>query len=129
MAVVKEWHCGACGLDFDSSLAVCGRCGAVDPYVERAFRTPPGFKGDKTKLLDTSLDKFTKQYGLSDYSNNQSTKHEKNFDHLWKPANQVVSAPEPGESRGDLIRSLSQDAAKPVGKNKIIVGRSKEKAA
>lgn len=120
--VIKEWHCGACGFDFDSGLAICGHCGATEPYVTRAFRTAPGFKGDKTKQLDLSLSNFTKTYGLSDFSNNQSSKHEKNFDHLWKPASEIVSAPETGESHGDILRNIASDAAEPITSQKIIVG-------
>lgn len=135
MAVIKEWHCGACGRDFDSALAICGFCGATEPFVVRAFRTAPGFKGDKTKQLDLSLSNFTKQYGLSDFSNNQSTAHEKKYagfdgkpmslNDTWKPATNVTTAPEAGESRGDLIKSLIPEAAKPIGKQRIVVARDR----
>jgi len=134
--VIKEWHCGACGFDFDSGLPICGHCGATEPYVIRAFRTAPGFKGDKTKQLDLSLSNFTKSYGLSDFSNNQSTSHEKKYPgadgkpitlaDTWKPANQVVSAPDDGESRGDLLKSIMPEAAKPIGKQKIVVARDRQ---
>lgn len=137
--VIKEWHCGGCGLDFDSEFPICGRCGAAEPHVVRAFRTAPGFKGDKTKLLDTSLQNFTQHYGLSDYSNNQSTAHEKKYagpdgkpislDDTWKPANQVVSAPDAGESRADLIKAFAKDAVAPVTSKKIVVARGREKQA
>jgi hypothetical protein len=125
--VIKEWHCSACGLDFDSELQICARCGATEPSVSRAFRTPPGFKSDTTKVTDQSLSNFTAQYGLSDFSNNPSTKHEKNFDHLWKPASELVSAPEPGESNADVIRGIMAEAAKPITSQKVVVG--KERAA
>jgi len=133
--VIKEWHCGACGCDFDSEFAICGRCGATEPYVARAFRTAPGFKGDKTKQLDLSLSTFTKTYGLSDFSNNQSTSHEKKYagfdgkpislDDTWKPASQITRSPEAGESRGDLLRSLIPEAAKSLTSRKIVVGRDR----
>lgn len=129
MAVVKEWHCNGCGLDFDSTLNVCGRCGATDPYVMRAFRTAPGFMGDTTKATDNSLSRFTKQYGLSDFSNNQSTKHEKNFDNLWAPVSDLASMPELISQTGEaaLLKSIGPEAQKSIGSKKIVVG--KEKAA
>ena len=133
--VIKEWHCGACGFDFDSALPICGHCGATEPYVTRAFRTAPGFKGDKTKQLDLSLNNFTKQYGLTDFSNNQSTSHEKKYlgfdgkpislDETWKPATDIISAPEAGESRGDLLKSIMPEAAKPIGKERVVVARDR----
>lgn len=139
MGVVKEWHCGGCGLDFDSEVPACFRCGAAEPHVTRAFRTAPGFKGDKTKLLDTSLQNFTKHYSLSDFSNNPSTAHEKKYPGMdgqpitlndtWKPANQVVSAPEPGESQADLVRSLVKTASEPIGSKKIVVGKERHAGA
>ena len=135
--VIKEWHCNGCGKDLEGEFPICGFCGATDPYVVRAFRTPPGFKGDKTKLLDVSLNNFTKQYGLSDFSNNLSTAHEKKYAGLdgkpislndtWKPASEVVSAPDPGESRADLIKSLTKEAAAPITSKKIVVARGREK--
>lgn len=127
MAVIKEWNCGACGLDFDSELQVCHRCGATDPHVTRAFRTPPGFKSDTTKVTDQSLQNFTSLYGLSDYSNNPSTKHEKNFDHLWKDPKEIVSAPDADESKADVIKNIMADAVKPITSQKVVV--AKERAA
>ena len=133
--VVKEWHCGACGLDFDSQIEICPRCGATEPYVVRAFRTPPGFKSDQTKITDTSLQNFTQHYGLSDFSNNPSTAHEKKYmgadgtpislNDTWMPAGNVVSAPEPGESRADVLKAMMPAAALPVKKPTIINPRSK----
>ena len=131
MAIIKEWHCGACGLEFDSGFPVCGRCGATEPYVTRAFRTAPGFIGDQTKRTDTSLLNFTQQYGLSDFSNNQSTKHEKDLSSTWHPTSDLVNDPSLVGNKGEaaLIKSLIPEAAKPVTSKKIIVGREKNVAA
>ena len=126
--VIKEWHCNGCGADFDSTDSICGYCGATDPYVVRAFRTAPGFKGDKTKLTDTSLKNFTNQYGLTDFSNNKSSKHEKDFSNLWKPTTDLVNDPNlaSGVGQAELLRSISKEAAAPITSQKIVVGRDKQ---
>lgn len=133
MAVIKEWHCNGCGFDFDSDIPVCGKCGAVDPHVVRAFRSPFAFKGDKTKQLDMSLESFTKHYGLSDFSNNQSTSHEKKYIGLngqpislndtWMDNSKgvVSSEPDKGESQGALIENLMKTAGEGVTTKKIVV--------
>lgn len=76
MAVLKEYRCQEpnCGRLFDSTVPSCIHCGSTN--VKRIFLTPPGFKSDKTKMQDSSLEHLTESYGLTDYSNNPNTRHD-----------------------------------------------------
>ena len=80
--VIKEWKCNTgCGF-FESAYPVCTRCGSED--VLRVFLTAPSIKGDKTKFVDSQVAQFTRQSGITDYSNNLSTHHEKESPNIWK---------------------------------------------
>lgn len=118
MGVIKEWTCSDCGNEFDSDLPCCSNCGSEN--VQRAFRTAPGFKGDKTKMKDSSLREFTNQYGLSDFSNNQNTKHEKKTSHEWKPVSDLVSDPNVRGGESKLIKDLSPTAKQSVRNAKVL---------
>lgn len=80
---MKEWKCAVCGF-FESDLPVCVKCGDTE-NIKRVFLTAPGFKSDKTKFTDENLDVLAKQSGMTDYSNNLSTRHEKSTADIWKP--------------------------------------------
>lgn len=81
MAVIKEWKCHKCGY-FESAIPICIHCGSTE--VIRVFLTAPSVKSDKTKLVDDSLKTFAKQTGLTDYTNNKSTMHEKANPTIWQ---------------------------------------------
>lgn len=118
--VIKEWHCNACGLDFEGGLQICERCGATDDYVIRAFRTAPGFKSDVTKATDNSLQRFCETYGIN-YTNNQSQKHEVDLSKTWHDPKEIIAAPDSDESRADVVKALMKDAIQPITSKKIIV--------
>jgi hypothetical protein len=126
--VIKEWRCKTCGLDFDSSLQICERCGASGDFVERVFRTAPGFKSDVTKATDNSLQRFCETYGIN-YTNNQSQKHEVDLSKTWHDPKEVISAPDPDESRADVVKSLMKEAGQPVTSRKIVVNPNDKMAA
>lgn len=126
MAVIKEWNCSSCGIVFESPFPICIRCGATESYVTRYFTQPPAFKGDVTKFKDESLQQFAKHYSLSDFTNNPNAKHEKNFDHLWKPVSNLVADPAMGSGgvNREVFNVASSEASKVV-KNPHLEGRSK----
>lgn len=66
--IIKEFKCPKHGF-FEASHPICHQMGCDSEGVERAFLTPPGYKSDKTKFADNSLDRIAKSYGLSDLSN------------------------------------------------------------
>lgn len=72
--VVKEYSCPVHGY-FESTFSICPTCGTTQ--VKRVFLTPPAFKGDATKMKDNELRQLTMTYGMSDYSNNVNTMHDK----------------------------------------------------
>lgn len=80
MPVIKEWKCLDCGY-FESAEPICPLCGTTE--VKRVFLTPPSFKSDKTKLTDENIESLSRQFGMTDYSNNLSTKHEAQSSHIW----------------------------------------------
>jgi hypothetical protein len=122
--VIKEWRC-SCG-DFESDLPICPACGACDPFVTRIFTKAPAFKSDRTKFNDDNLKQFTDYYGLADYTNNLSTKHEKDYSDTWKPTTDIVNNPALAANGGEaaLIKSIAKDAAKKIA-NPILAGRDK----
>ena len=71
--VIKEYRCSTCNRIFDSAIPACIHCGSVT--VTRIFTTPFAYKSDKTKSADNHLEHLTSSYGLTDFSNNESTKH------------------------------------------------------
>lgn len=81
MAVNKEWKCNRDGF-FESPFPVCPICGTED--VQRVFLTPPSFKSDRTKFTDTQLKDFARTCNLSDFSNNQSTRHDPGHPNIWQ---------------------------------------------
>ena len=118
--VIKDWRC-PCGNVFESGLPICPICGASEPYVTRTFTKPPAFKSDLTKFKDESLSQFTQTYGLSDFSNNQSQKHEKDFSDLWKPASELVADPSLASGgEAALIKKLMPESHKALSEAKRI---------
>lgn len=112
--VIKDWRC-PCGNVFESGLPICPSCGASEPYVTRTFTKPPAFKSDSTKFKDESLSDFTKTYGLSDFTNNQSQKHEKDYSSLWKPVGDLVADPSLASGgEAALIKKLMPESSKAV---------------
>lgn len=90
--VVKEYSCPVHGY-FESVFSVCPTCGTTQ--VKRVFVTPPAFKGDATKMKDNELNQLTMAYGMTDYSNNESTKHTNDHAETWatpQTAAQILSA-------------------------------------
>ena len=81
MAVIKEYKCLDCTRIFDSSIPSCVHCGSEN--IQRIFVTPFSFKSDKTKFSDDNLEHLTSSYKLSDFSNNESTKHEPDRSGNW----------------------------------------------
>lgn len=80
MPVIKEWLCSICG-PFESASKICPACGTGD--TRRIFLTPPGIKTALSKQTDRNLKQLVEQAGLSDFSNNLSTKHEKKSPLVW----------------------------------------------
>jgi DNA-directed RNA polymerase subunit RPC12/RpoP len=74
MPVIKEYKCKDCGRIFDSQFPSCIHCGSTE--VQRIFITPFGYKSDRTKFSDDNIKSQIEAYGLSDYSNNESTRHD-----------------------------------------------------
>lgn len=65
MGVQKEWICFGHG-EFESEEGVCPRgCSTV----ERAFRTPVGVRGERTRNIDRTLDTLATSYGATDFHN------------------------------------------------------------
>lgn len=118
MAVLKEYRCQdpRCGRLFDSFVPSCIHCGTTN--VKRVFLTPPGFKSDKTKLQDSSIEHLTASYHLSDFSNNQSTKHDPD-----RPAGAWVNTQ---SELGDL-RTLVNDPSLALGGAKMAAPNSRMK--
>ena len=104
MGVIKEWNCNDCNNEFDSDVSICPSCSSID--VARAFRTSPGFKSDNSKNKDFLVRDALQSYGLSDYSNNESTKHTKDTSNLWQPLSSFTPSMEGGDP------SLLKDASK-----------------
>jgi hypothetical protein len=71
--VIKEYACPTHGI-FESTLPVCVTCG-FNP-CNRVFTQAPAFKSSSTKMKDGELRQLTLAYGLSDFSNNENTRHE-----------------------------------------------------
>ena len=80
MAVNKEYTCPIHGY-FESTFSICPTCGTTN--VKRVFITPPAFRSANTKNSDRELRQLTMAYGLTDYSNNESTKHTKDHSDTW----------------------------------------------
>lgn len=120
MGIIKEWTCSDCKHEFDSDVSICPKCSSID--VQRAFRTAPGFMGDNTKFKDSALGDFTKTYGLTDFSNNPNTKHEKDHSALWKPLSDFNPSMAGGEA--GLLKSVAGEAKSAV-KNPIVAGRDR----
>jgi hypothetical protein len=119
LGIVKEYTCTACGQYFESALPVCTTCG--DDKPKRTFTGPPSFKSDHTKAKDTSIKEFVDHYSLGDFSNNQSTAHEKKTPHQWMAPTAVQNSPdinaahpELNESRPDLVKGAMQAAKEKV---------------
>lgn len=79
--VIKEYRCLDCNRIFDSNIPVCIHCGSTN--IERIFTQPFAFKSDKTKSSDNNLEHLTSSYGLTDFSNNENTKHTPNNSQHW----------------------------------------------
>lgn len=73
--VLKEYRCNECGRVFDSTVPSCIHCGTTN--IKRIFLTPIAIKSDRTKLNDSNMEHLCESYGLTDFSNNESTKHDK----------------------------------------------------
>ena len=123
MAVVKEWQCQFCGY-FESALSICPKCGCTDPYISRVFVTPPGFKSGKTKVKDSSLKEFTDLYGLTNFTNNVSQKHDKPTAHRWQPVTDMLDETHIGGGEQKLIKELMPSAKQRI-EHPIIVGKDK----
>lgn len=65
MGVMKEWICFGHG-PFESEEAVCPKGCTL---VERAFRTPVGVVGERSRNIDNTLNMIAGSYGLSDMNN------------------------------------------------------------
>ncbi len=65
--IIKEYRCKAHG-NFESSDE-----NPVCPYgcdvVDRVFMTPPGFRSDATRRMDSNTEMLAKSYGLTDMNN------------------------------------------------------------
>lgn len=66
MGVVKEWLCAGHGF-FEADEPICPKAGCTT--VERAFLTPAGYVGARTRSIDQSFQRIAKDYGLSDMNN------------------------------------------------------------
>lgn len=65
--VVKEYRCLAHG-PFESS-SDSPTCPAGCTTVEREFRTPPGFRSERTSNIDKTVQNLAKRHGMTDISN------------------------------------------------------------
>lgn len=66
MAVKKEWVCMAHG-NFEADAPVCPA--GCTTNVERVFLTAPAGLSEKTKVVDTHLQRLAASYGYTDLSN------------------------------------------------------------
>jgi hypothetical protein len=94
---IKEWKCAVDGY-FESPYPVCIHCGSQD--VLRVFLTAPGFIGDKTKASDQHLKVLSRQFNVSNISNNTSQSHSPRQPDIWHPYN--ATKPNPGTGMNDL---------------------------
>lgn len=67
MAVLKEYRCLAHGA-FESSSET-PTCPAGCTTVEREFRTPPGFRSERTASIDATVQTLAKRHGMTDINN------------------------------------------------------------
>lgn len=111
MAVIKEYRCQDCNRIFDASIPSCIHCGSLN--VQRVYVTPFAFKSDKTKFSDDSIEHLTSSYKLSDYSNNESTKHEpEKSDHWMETKGSKVSELLPSVAGGSFpVKEIKGRAA------------------
>jgi hypothetical protein len=89
--VIREYRCDNCHRIFDSAVPSCIHCGSTE--VTRIFTQPFAFKSDKTKFTDSNIQHLTEEFNLSDYSNNESTKHTPESKSFWKPVANKAGAP------------------------------------
>jgi len=82
MAVIKEYKCSDCTRIFDATIPSCIHCGSIN--VIRVFVTPFAFKSYKTKFSDDNFNHLMESYKLSDFSNNENTKHTPDRSSMWK---------------------------------------------
>lgn len=68
-AVIKEWRCSGCELDFESVLPLCPECKRTKPTVRRAFRTAPKIASTAFNNINDALSDVLPSQHLSNYSN------------------------------------------------------------
>lgn len=103
MAVLKEYRCNDCKIIFDSTIPVCIYCGSEN--IQRIFVTPFGFKSDKTKSTDGHMEHHLKSFGLSDFSNNESTKHTPERRECWTSAKEALGMGG-SDPKGSFLKTL-----------------------
>ena len=111
MPVNKEFACPVHGY-FESALPICVTCGNTD--VKRVFVTPPAFKGDRTKLHDSELRQLTMQYGMTNYTNNENTKHTTDHSGVWHNPKEAIKTM-PHLFTGGVNVNQTRDALKIMG--------------
>jgi hypothetical protein len=64
VTAIREYHCAACAIDFDSFVELCPKCSQV---AKRAYRTAPGYiTRGLVKRIDSVLGQELADRGLSD---------------------------------------------------------------
>lgn len=103
MAILKEYRCAAHG-EFEAHTPECPH-GCSPRFVKQEIRTPPAFKSNGTRRVDTELDNLAQSYGLSDIANGadgesvmQTLRKKPEFTPSW---GQVRHEP-PGWSEGKM---------------------------
>jgi len=67
VAIVKEYRCLAHGA-FESSSET-PLCPAGCESIEREFRTPVGFRSERTSAIDATVQTLAKRHGMTDINN------------------------------------------------------------
>jgi hypothetical protein len=84
MAIIKEFHCGSCDRDFESTTPVCGKCGRI---AKRVFLTPPHVSTGYAKRCDAIMESEFKARGITNFSNTGSVPKVTMKDHFNSPGN------------------------------------------
>ena len=116
MPVTKEYLCISCG-PVENTLPVCPRCGNTEPNLKREFRSPVGIKSGMTTWKDTNIRGLVEGAGMGDFSNNVSTKHERDTSDTWKDKKEYINMIKSGQAvPGGVKVEETRNALRKIGK-------------